>query len=122
MENKTSPGYANLEEPEYEISGHAIHLSNMNPSLAPNRGILADDIFLEDLPQEECFILNEDYVLLEEEYVMWEGTTPCKKKNKEQHFPDVFEEGALSLPEEDSLHRVGTHFTLKTETWPRRTH
>lgn len=113
MENKSSSDYENLERSGYEISGDPGLLSSGKSSLLYHQGFEADDILLEDFPEEEIFVLSEEYVLMEDEYVMWEGPSKTKEKNQRNDY-----EGQLILPFEDSLHSLGEYFTLKTVNRP----
>lgn len=114
MENNTSPGYENLKRSEYEKADHSGQLTDSQTSKPYSQVLSADDLLLEDFLNEETFVLREEYVMMEEEYVMWEGTAPCKLKNRAGSFNDVFEE-ELVLPEDDNLHHLGGYFNLKTE-------
>lgn len=117
MENKTSPGSENMERPEMETSDSSRQLTDSRNS-KPYYLLFSDnDILLDEFQEEEYFILNEEFVRMEEEYVMWEGTLPCCRKNKEK---DVFEIEQLSLPEDGSLHHLEEYFTLKTNSRSKR--
>ena len=113
MENKTSPRYEILEKSDYATADHSGQLTD-----SPYSGILSNDILVEDFPEDELFVLREEYVMMEEEYVMWEGTAPCGVKNKSKSFKDVFQE-ELVLPEDDSLHHLEGYYTLKTGNQPK---
>lgn len=63
-----------------------------------------NDVFsLDNLPEDECFVLAEEYVLLEEEYVMWnEDYTSRPKKKTVNGKGHSFDEGELFIPSEES--------------------
>lgn len=113
MENKNSSDYEKLERSEYETTGDSNPLSSSKASLSYHQSFEPDDILLEDFPEEETFVLSEEYVLMEGEYVMWEQPIKGKEKNQKNDF-----EGQLILPFEDSLHSLGEYFTLKTVNRP----
>lgn len=113
MENKTSSGYEKLEVSENELTGHSDQLSYSKTPLSYLQELAADDLLLEDFPEDETFVLSERYVLMEDEYVMWEGTSQNKRKTPGNDY-----EGQLILPFEDSLHSLEEYFTLKTVNRP----
>lgn len=113
MEDKTSSGYEKLERSENEITANSGPLSYSKTPLSYLQELVTDDIILEDFSEEEIFILSDRYVSLEDEYVMWEGTTQSKKKRLENES-----EGQLMLPFEDSLQSLSEYFTLKTVNSP----
>lgn len=112
MENKTSSGYEKLEVSENELTGISDLLSYSKTALPYLHELAADDILLEDFPEEETFVLSEYYVSMEDESVMWKGKSHNKKKNPGN------DEGQLILPFEDSLHSLEEYFTLKTGKRP----
>lgn len=119
MEDKTLSGYAKLEESEYEITGNSNELSNDKTSPSFQQEFASEGILFDSFPEEEIFILNEEYVRMEGEYVMWQETAPQWPKSHEKK-PDNDYEGQLILPFEDSLHSLNEYFTLKTINRPIR--
>ena len=113
MENKTSTDYEKLERQEHEITDNLSPLSSSKASLSYHLGFEANDILLEDFPEEDIFVLSEEYVLMEDEYVLWEGPSKTKEKDPGNDY-----EGQLMLPFEDSLHSLGEYFTLRTINRP----
>lgn len=104
-------------------AGNHFPQANSRVMQSMNSTALTDVILFDELsfPEDECFVLAEEYVLMEGEYVMWEETASCKKKNRKESFRDVFEEQSLFLPEDDSmLHHVGEYFTLGIENRPKK--
>lgn len=120
MENKTSPSYENLERSEYRTADSSRQLIESKTSKHLQQFISTDDILLEDFPEEESFVLREEFVLMEDEYIMWEGTLPCNQKSREESMTAFLEEEALFFPEDDSLHHLGKYVTLKNSTRPIR--
>jgi competence CoiA-like predicted nuclease len=119
MEDKTLSGYAKLEELEYEITGNSSQLSNDKTAQSFQQEFLPADILLESFPEEEIFILSEEYVRMEAEYVLWQETTSGRTKIQEKELNNEYE-GQLILPFEDSLQSLNEYFTLRTMTRPIR--
>jgi hypothetical protein len=115
MENNT--GYEKLEGSEQEITGNFSQLSSAKTTLLYQQELSTDDLFLEDFPDEEIFVLSEEYVLMEGEYVMWPGTVSCSAKSQAKDLKKE-NEGQLELPYEDSLQSLGEYFTLKPGSRP----
>lgn len=113
MENKNSSDNGKLGRPEYEITGNSNQLSSSQSSLSYHQSFDADDILLADFPEEEIFVLSENYVLMEGEYVMWEESSTSKEKVYKRDYEDQ-----LMLPLEDSLHSLGEYFTLNKVNRP----
>lgn len=110
MKNQDALIFESAQETCYELSNedHYIPFTDYEEVQSDN-WMTAPDV----LQPEECFILGKEYIMLEEEYVMWEGTSRCELKQKEESFRDVFEEES-ALPEDDSLHYIDPYFRLKT--------
>lgn len=111
MEDKILSGYAKVEESDYEITGNLSQLSNIKTSESFQQESAYEDILLGSFAEEEIFILSEEYVRMEGEYVMWQGTTSHRSKSREKERENDYE-GQLMLPFEDSLQSLSEYFTL----------
>lgn len=110
MENQDALTFESAQEVCYELSNEDTYIPFTDyEDVKSDNWMTAPDVLL----PEECFMLGKEYISLEEEYVMWEGTAPCGLKQRNERFRDVFEEES-ALPEDDSLHHMDQYFRLKT--------
>lgn len=119
MEDKTLSGYEKLEATEYEITSNSHQLFNDQTPQPFQQELASEGIFSESFPEEEIFILSEEYVRMEGEYVLWQETAFGKPKNKKKELKNDYE-GQLMLPFEDSLQSLNEYFTLKNMNRPIR--
>lgn len=111
MENQDALTFESAQDVCYGLSNEETYIPFTDyEQVQSDHWVTAHDVLL----PEECFILGKEYISLQEEYVMGEGTAPCGLK-REERFRDVFEEQA-ALPEDDSLHYMNQYFRLKTTT------